>query len=138
VLGLLVSTEPYIPFIRVAGWCHTCKVFLLSRYLQVPEYLQPSTLLFKTLPLTSCSIFEDFIYINNGTVTATMTHCSCTYGCVCTHTAVLVVRPYRHALVQVHTAVVRVNLVSMLRCTRVCTPMVGQPGPRPGANLETL
>ena len=50
VLGLLASTQPYIAFIRVAGWCHTCKVFLLSRYLQVPEYLKPSTLLFKNSP----------------------------------------------------------------------------------------
>jgi len=38
VLGFLASTRPQISFIREAGWCNTCKVFLLFGYLQVPEY----------------------------------------------------------------------------------------------------
>ena len=41
--------------------------------MQVPEYLKPSTLLFKNSPSHILSYFEDFIYINNGTVAATYT-----------------------------------------------------------------
>ena len=77
--GVTLARFSYFP-----GTCKYPSTFSLQRY-----YL-------KTLPLTSCSIFEDFIYINNGTVTATMTHCSCTYGCVCTQLCLLIYSAHVH------------------------------------------